>query len=233
MGEYNNVIETWQIYDTVRIGASVPANYPGGFPSFAAMAAADEIPFLNIRNSSEAGLGYTNVSSKDKLPWPFWLESLGMRFMYPDPETANGGEPGDFMLSKLFMAHLQEHAYFQFTVREDVIVTLKPAHMPAGMGPMGFSVPLNPAFAMSSIITQGNPNMGNRWKFQGQPLNIPRDTPIKGVLKFTDYGKQLLTAMNLPGKLVFTNAAVENEALIELTCRGKRGVQQRGEYHYD
>lgn len=233
--QYNNVIETWQIYDCVRIGKNVPSKYPGGFNSFVQMALADEIPFLNIRNSSEAGLAYTNVSSKDKLPWPFWLESIGLRFLYPDPESPANPAPllGDNVMGKMFQQVIQEHAYFQFQIREDTIVTLKPAHMPAGMGPSGYISSIGGITSMGTVITQGQANMGNRWKFQGKPLNIPRDTPIKGILKFSDTGKQLLTAMGAPGEIPFGAAVWTNEAMIELTLRGKRGVQQRGEYHYD
>ena len=235
---YQNVRESWPIYDTVLIGLSdnESAKYPGGFTSFAAMAAQDEIPFLNIRNSSEVGLSYTNISSKDKTPWPFYLDSFGIRFIYPDPnENASSEHNGVVAASKIFMHEVLDHCYFQFWIREDVRLTIKPAMMQAGFGPQGFiagNSTQNSWFA--SLITNGQPNMGNRWRNVGYTMNIPRDTPIKGVLRFSEYGKALLRQLNTVAGFDFAEEdSFQALARIELTLFGKRDVQQRGEYHMD
>ncbi len=228
--QYENVIETWQIYDTVRIGTHIN-NSLQGFQSLSAMADAEDVPFLNVRNSSEAGLTYTNIASKDKVPWAFWLESIGMRFVYPDPNlNASSEHSAVRAASKIFAQYLPEHAYFQFSIREDIIITVKPHMMPAGFGPTG--VVNGDQTAFQSVMTSGQPWMKNRWIFTGKPIPIPRDTPIKGVLKFSDFGKKMLREMGEVAALDFTNS-FSNEAFIELTLRGKRGVQQRGEYHYE
>jgi len=231
-----NVEENYEIYDCCLIGAGVDAKYPGGFASFAAMALAEEIPFCNIRNSSEAGKAYTNITSKDKLPWGFKMESIGMRFLLPSPskaiDTAAGAE---LAKTKFWLDAVMEHAFFEFKIREDVILTVKPAMIPGGIGPVGNQ--FAPTTAESSyIITNGTPYVKNRFSYGKRPIGIPRDTPIQGTLKFSEIGKELLTAMGDVGVLHFGTTAVpvvvNNTAIIELTLRGYRLVQQRGEWHF-
>jgi hypothetical protein len=236
--EYKNVRESWPIYDTVLIGLTEQqaAKYPGGFTTFAAMSAQDEIPFLNIRNSSEAGLAYTNISSKDKTPWPYYLDSFGMRFIYPSPNAnASSEHSAEVQASKIFEGEILDHCYFQFTIREDVVLTIKPAMMPAGFGPTGFMIGNSTQNSIfSDNMTNGNPDMRNRWRNVGASLMIPRDTPIKGSLRFSEYGKMLLQTLNAVAGYDFAEEEpVQALARIELTLFGKRDVQQRGEWHYE
>jgi hypothetical protein len=105
--------------------------------------------------------------------------------------------------------------------------------MPAGMGPTGFVQGNNAANNwIATTITNGVPDMGNRWKFVGKSITIPRDTPVRGRLYFSQYGKDLLTQLNAVSPLDFEDE-FNNVAMIELTLLGMRGVQQRGEYHMD
>lgn len=238
MPDYQNVRESWPIYDTVLIGLTEAqaAKYPGGFQTFTQMSQQDEIPFLNIRNSSEAGLSYTNISSKDKTPWPYYLDSFGMRFIYPTP-NANGSAEHSAVLacSKIFETEILDHCYFQFSIREDIRLTIKPAMMQAGFGPQGFMAAVNTqnSFFVSNI-TNGQPNMGNRWRNVGYTMDIPRDTPIKGVIRFSPYGKLLLQQLNTVAGFDFEEQdTFQALARIELSLFGKRDVQQRGEYHMD
>ena len=238
MKDYKSVRESWMIYDTVLIGLDdeQSAKYPGGFTSFTAMSQQDEIPFLNIRNSSEAGMAYTNISSKDKTPWPFYLDSFGMRFIYPTPNINGASEHSAVIAgSKIFETEILDHCYFQFQIREDVRLTIKPAMMQPGFGPQGFMVG---NFAQNSLfmsnITNGQPNMNNRWRNVGYTMNIPRDTPIKGLLRFSEYGKALLRQLGNVAEFDFADEdTFQALARIELTLCGKREVQQRGEYHYE
>lgn len=235
--DYSNVRESWPMYDTVLIGLTEPeaAKYPGGFTSFTAMAAVDEIPFLNIRNSSEAGLSYTNISSKDKTPWLFFVDSFGMRFIYPTPNVNTSSEhTAVIAASKIFETEILDHCYFQFAIREDIRLTIKPAMMQAGFGPQGFMIgnsTQNSFFATN--ITNGQPNMGNRWRNVESAMTIPRDTPIKGTLRFSEYGKALLRQIDTVAGYDFVGEdPFQALARIELTLFGLREVQQRGEYHY-
>jgi len=228
-----NVGEFWPIYDRCLIGPSVDPKYPGGFQSFTEMAQADEIPFLNIRNSSEAGKTNTNITSKDKIPWRFDLNSIGIRFVFPDPNAFAASEHnGLTTASKWFMQYLPEYAVFDFKIREDIRLTALASHLPAGHGPTGsFEVNTGGNRFFGSIINNGEAVMNNRWKFFDN-IAIPRDTPISGTLRFDDYGKDLLRQIDeVPGIDFGGEQPFANRCFIELTLRGARWVQQRGEYH--
>jgi len=236
--EYKQVRETWPVYDTVLIGLpeEAAAKVPGSFTSFTAMAAVDEVPFLNIRNSSEAGLAYTNVSSKDKTPWPLWAMTFGMRWIYPTPNANAASEhTAEMAASHIFETEILDHAYFQFSIREDIVLTIKPAMMPAGFGPAGYMVgnSTQNSFFIDNP-NNGNADMRNRWRNVRAAMAIPRDTPIKGSLRFSEYGKYLLRYLNTVAGYDFaTQDDVYAVARIELTIFGEREVQQRGEWHYE
>lgn len=228
------VHEDVELYDVCRIGPAVEEKYPGGHPDFISLAGPEHIPFLNIRNSSEAGLAYTNITSKDKIPFPLVIESLGIEFTYPDPNMSLIFS-GDMSGSKMFCKVLPQHAYLKFIVREDTILILKPK-----MAPSGHSVTGNSTFfrfdMYDSNLHFGFPAGGNRWKWTGEPLKLPNDTPIRAELYFAPYGKQLLKALGAPADLDFHESELNpegrfpNEAQIEITLRGRRWIQQRGEY---
>ena len=231
-----NVEENYEIYDTVLIGKGVDEKYPGGFASYAAMAAADEVPFLNIRNSSEAGKVYTNITSKDKLPWGFFMESIGIKFFVPTPiKVVDASLSAELAKAKFFMTTLQEHAYLDFLIREDTILTIKPTMIPSGTSAIGHESSVAGA-PHSYLVSNGQAYVKNRFSYGRNPVAIPRDTPIKASLRFSELGKELLTAMGEVGDLEFgitgTEVEVHNTAMIELSLRGFRLVQQRGEWHY-
>lgn len=234
-----NVEQNYEIYDTVLLGKGVDPKYPGGFQSYAQMAQADEVPFLNIRNSSEVSESYTNITSKDKLPWGFYMESIGIRFIVPTPENVlpDTSQQAALQKAKIFMTAVMEHARFKFLVREDTLLTIKPAMIPAGIGAIGHEASVAGS-AHSNLITNGMAYVKNRFSYGRNPVAIPRDTPIKGSLKFSEIGKEMLTAMGEVGVLGFGLEApleeinIKNTAMIELTLRGFRLIQQVGEYHY-
>jgi len=230
---YKNVMESWMIYDCALIGPGVDTSH-NWYASFTAMANAPEIPFINVRTSSSAGAAYTNITSRDKFPWMYKLHSMGIRFIYPDP-TVDNSSPHTAIMSatKLFNQVVQEHAWFELELREDVVLRVKPSHMPPGVGVQGFTSSNNAQNNwMATTYTNGAPYMGNRWKFVGKTLDIPRDTPVRGRLYFSQYGKDLLTQIDEVADLDFEDS-FNNVAMIELTLLGMRGVQQRGELHYD
>lgn len=223
------VRETWMLYDTVRIGPALESKDHGWFQNFTQLAAADSVNFLNVRNSSDVGAFYTNITSKDKLPWPFVLESIGIRFGYPDPNIPPPGT-AQAAASKLFQELIPEHAHLDFFIREDMRLRLKPHMMPAGYGTVGLGV-LIPSASYVGVLENGNVNLGNRFQWLTE-LNIPDDTPVKAELRFSEYAKALLTAWATVNPLDGPQGEeLNNEAFIELSLRGQRWVQQRGEYY--
>lgn len=235
---WQNVIENWMVFDTVRIGNSVSDKYPGGQASFKTLALEDEVSFLNIRNVSEAGRQYTNMEKKGVFPWPFKLESIGIRFIMPTP-TVYAAEVSpainEAYKGKLWSQDIMEDAVLYLSISEDTILKIKPAMLPAGFGPTGDMTALansNPA----NTITNGVTYLRNRFGYGKHPIKIPRETVVKAALHFSERGKELLTAMDEVGLLQFGSSvapvSIENEAKIELTLRGRRAVQQRGELHY-
>ena len=90
----------------------------------------------------------------------------------------------------------------------------------------------NTSGSYSLIGSSGFPSWNNRYQFTGNMLEIPKGTPWKAVLAFSNYGKQLLRALGNVEPLEINEATLPNEALIEMSARGLRYVQQRGEYRY-
>lgn len=229
---FDNVNEDVVIYDTARIRKNIEGDAPKVFQNFTQLAnVADGVPFFDIRNLAEVGKSYTNVESKDGLAYPFRLESIGCRFVYPDP-FISGQFISDWAASKMFMQILPDHAHFELTIREDIRVALKPVMMSAGWGVQGWSVGVGQP-ANTSVLTNGEPHLGNRFRFLQSAIDIPRNCPVRGRLKFSKYAQDMLEAMVAPNDLQFDDQGVfDNEALIEFSLRGVRGVQQRGDLHF-
>ena len=228
----------WIIHDRVRVRTDLDQEANAslkGFVSFTAMAAAEQLPFLNVRNASQADEQYCNVESTDKIAWKYELESMGLRFVYPSPYNA------ELVVSsqahaKVFQDVLPEHASVRFTIRQDDMTLTVPAFMPAGAGRSGsimYFSPANPVYADS--LSEGVPDIRNRHKWPEFHIVIPNNTPIKGLVKFSSYGKRLLTAMVAPLPFDFNegpNGEVPSEAFIEMSMRGWRFVQQIGDWYY-
>lgn len=222
----------WQIYDTVNIGPSIDPKVPGWFANFTNLANATEVPFLNVRNESIAGRTYTNVTSMDKTPWWFDLNSIGVRFLFPDPSVNSASEHlGLIAMSKFFSTVLPEHAVCDFKIRSYTFLTTKAIHLPAGIGPTGYfelNTGTNSAFA--SNINNGESIMSNRWKFLKNE-RIPKDTPISFHLNFDDYAKRILRRWDqVPGIDFGAEEPDANMCQIELTLRGVRYEQRPGEF---
>jgi len=236
METQNRVYETTILYDTFRISRLI-ANAVQGVASFIAMAALDFVPFLNARNEAEAGSAYTNLQSKDKIAYPFLLESIGLRFRYPTPYLSDLS-PNGVAMAKVFQEILPDHAWFEFGIREDCRLKIKPTMIPPGYGAVGGGTYIQWFNAnFSENVSMGVAHLGNRFKFVGDFLRIPDGSPIWGKLYFSQYARTvILPRMTLWDLDMFegdepgtTEETTANEALIECTLRGQRLVQQRGE----
>lgn len=222
----------WQIYDTCNIGPGVDPKVHGWYASFTEMANATEIPFLNVRNLSEAGKTYTNITSKDKFPWWYDLNSMGLRWLFPDPAVNVGNEHlGLTTMSKQFMTLIPEHAVFHFKIRSYTFLTVKASHLPAGFGPQGyFDMGVGTNTGFTSLINNGVGKMKNRWKFLGNE-RIPEDTPVSAYIELDDYAKDTLALWDtVPGIDYGEATAFNNIAQIEITLRGIRYEQRPGEF---
>jgi hypothetical protein len=228
------VKESVIIYDSLRIGPSVQADYPGGMPTFTALAASEENSFFNRRSSSD-GKAYCNLTQKNTLAWPVEIESLGIEFRYPSP-SMDSASP--FMAkrqsSKIFEAMVPMYSHCELQIREDIILTVKPEMMPSGFGYHGSESreDSNSLGTYSLIGNNGFPAAGNRFKFLGEPLVIPRETPWKMNLYFAAQAKALLIALANVEPLEFGAVTTPNECLIVVSARGYRYVQQRGRYFF-
>ncbi len=150
-----NVNQEFLLWDTVCIGSDVPANINGWYPTLAAMAASDvPISFFNQRQEGETGTTYTNMKKKTGLDWPVNVESLGIRFVYPDPVNVDMYD-GDRTAAKMFREVLCEHTSLSLYIggSDDKILSLKPAHAPSGYGPM--SNQSGPTASFTSTGTMG------------------------------------------------------------------------------
>lgn len=228
--EARRVREDWIMYDTQRIGAHAKLEkYPGAVIDWAALATLESVSFFNERNVSTSGKAYTNVTSESKIPWPFEIESIGCDFHCPSPSEA--APKALNMVAKIFAGLVADHAWFDFYVREDIRLTLKPKMAPPGYGLTGYGDFGNAIPPMSSY-NSGLENSGNRFRWTEKPLSIPADTPIRVELHFQDYARNVLINMGDQGLLTVINQEGSSylDAQIRFSLRGKRYVQQRGEY---
>ena len=226
-----NVTQDFLLWDTIAIGSDVPTNINGWYPSFAALAAADvPLSFFNQRQEGETGTTYTNMKKKTGLDWPLDVESLGIRFLYPDPVNVDMFD-GDRAASKMFREVLVEHTSLSLYIgsSDDKILSLKPAHAPAGYGPMANQS--GPTASYSSTGTMGEPLAGNRWLWLKKALTLPKDISIEVRLNLSAKAKQLLVLLAAVQPIEFLAGSLQNWALIEVSLRGTRQVQQTGEWH--
>jgi len=229
--------ETWMRYDTFRISSLI--NNPSavnGASSFANLATFPNISFFNARTRTEVGQEYCNVEDKGGVEYPLYVESIGLRFVCPNPLltdlTPNGSAVG-----KMFCETIPEHCSVEFKVGQDVKSILKPHMMPAGYGPQGMAMWtqwLNASFI--SVEAAGACALGNRFQQIDDAIAVPAKTPIELKINFGPYALLLLSRMTLwdhdmlegaePGTTDETTAAM---ATIEASIRCVRLVQQRGE----
>lgn len=254
-----NAVEAWPVYDTVLIGSGMGSvNGAKWYETFAALAADDRVAFFNQRNRSGVGVAYTNMDSKESMPFGFEAFSLGVEFSAPaglpvteyayDGTTLTGptvdlhGQP-----HAIFAGELQKHCSVHFQVSQDEKLVAAAQLCPAGVGISGVAN-VNATDALNGIemggyqaFGNGAPVIQNRFKFP-EPVRIPRNHIMSVHLQFSTYAKRLLEKLEGPGRVMINTAPddtwVLNDATVPAICMlrvslfGRRYVQQRNELHF-
>ena len=230
-GHFEKVGSNWIYFDTVCIGPGWNTKNQTWFDSFSSMADSPDVSFFNVRTASTTDYAYTNMESIDKIGRPFRLESVGMRWIYPDPHMSDMHQLNQ-TASKVFQMYLPEHCHFKFFIRDDQWITVKPMMAPSGYGPKGSAQLNSPTPGTSTVISNGETMPMNRFPFSGNGIKVPESAQIRVSLVFSEYGKQLLRQLDQvfpldgPGENPFPSVA-----MIEMSIRGLRYVQMRGKYY--
>lgn len=246
--QYTNVGENWKLYDTVLIGLKADQLdfSTGYFTSYAAVGAANTIPFFNVRNRS-SGLAYNNQDVRDQLPYVFKIYSIGVTFWAPATSTYFNVSPiiaPQNMANNLFEIEVPKHMSVTLKTQQDQRIKLNPLMTPPGYGVVSGGIAQGDVETqytypniMHSSFSQGVASLTNAWGFP-KPLEIPRLANLSVVLELSEYARNLLLAMPGPryqpmravaGDGTFMEA--EGSAGIQVTLGGQRFVQQRGQYH--
>ena len=231
---FENVRLDYIMYDAIRIGTDVPTNVPGWFSNLTNLANSDnEISFFNVRQASEAGDYYTNVVKKTGLDFPCIFTDFGIGFFYPDPVNTQTYD-GDRAAAKVFQSIFPQHCSLSLYIAgsDNKILTIRPEMAPYGFGPSGNQIGGVVQIEYSSLITNGIPLAGNRFRFANLPLKLPKDIAVKAVLNLSNTAKTILRAMDTVKPMVFEDATWTNECLIVCAYRGIRDIQQLGELHF-
>lgn len=250
-----NVLEPQTLYDTVLVSGYVNSMKfaDGWYATFAALGAANEIPFYNVRNRNHH-LAYNNQDTRDQMSYGMKIYSIGVSFFAPQIATQFHDVEGvasyaEEIHSAVWEADLPQHAAMVLRINQDDRLKIMTCMSPSGYGPTGggmghgdptvatFEETTNPAI-MKGMTTMGAAELNNQWPFPN-PLDVPRRASLSVVIKFSEYARQELQTMVGPLRYVFAPAAgggQMDETLyccfgIQVSMKVKRYVQQRGAYH--
>lgn len=254
MKPFMNVAENVLLYDTVGIfndSGRAFSNPPGWYGSYANMGAANEINFFNVRNR-DVGLPYNNQDSRDNMPYAFLCRSIGVTF-FSNAMTQAPTWATDFTFSPedasghIFMVDLPRHASIEFRVQQDSRLKTHCLFAPSGYGPFGDGYGRGSPSALPTtidngydhhlgVVSQGIPELGARWVFPN-PIEIPRRGTVQAIVKFNEYGRQMLSTIpdlnEYQGVQDGVDDVYQNPIFsgIQVSLGGERLVQQRGQYH--
>lgn len=253
--EARNVKEKCMLYDTVGIytppfGVSMPVP-DGWFLNYAALSAANEIPFFNVRNRS-AGLMWCNQDKRDQLAWPFLIQSIGIEWWAlsmssaPSWSTDQTFSPEDHA-SHVFATDVPRHCGVTLQVQQDERLKAFSYFCQPGYGVFGDGYGRSAPSALGAgndngwdhilnVVSQGQPLLNNRFHFP-IALEVPRNATLNVRLTINEYGRQMLAV--LPWLTTWFGASYDvTDSLvwqqfsgIRVTLEGYRLVQQRGQYH--
>jgi len=223
----------------------------GWYTTFAALGAANEVPFFNVRNRNHH-LAYNNQDTRDQTAYGMKVYSMGVSFWGPQIATQftdieGGIGYAEEIHTAEWEADLPQHAAAILRVNQDDRLKIQCCMAPPGYGPSGggmghgdpnvaiFEETTNPA-TMKGMTGMGVPDIDNQWPFP-EPIDVPRRASLSVVIKFSEYGRQMLQTMSGPHRLYFQPdpASPISEAPyccfgIQVALKVKRYVQQRGQY---
>lgn len=244
--EYYNVEETFPLFDTVAVTERLPSIHPtppGWFSTFAAMGAANDIAFFNVRNKATCGRAYNNQDTRDQTAWGYLLRSVGVQFFAPPIASLLDADNYMHMQNNaLWEAELPQHAALTLRINQDDYLKINVAMVNAGIGPTigGWGQfggqAIGSQHMVSGANTQGEPLLKNMWHFP-EPIGIPRRASLSATIKFSEYGRQLLQVMPGPDSIYYRGPVWGQSLLInaffgvKVVLVGQRLVQQRGELH--
>lgn len=244
-----NVGEAWQIYDTILIGGLYNVFKPnqGYFLNYVALGNVPEVSFFNVRNRSY-GIPYNNQDTRDQLPYVMHIYQIGASFIGPSTSCYEDYTPAiltEYCLQNAFFtSELPKHCSLSFRTNQDERLLSNVTLVPPGYGPVGGglatgdlqSVHNNPNVGHHST-TMGESILTNTWGFH-KPLAIPRTANISVTIRFSVYAQTMLQRMFGPGFQPMRDNAHDGTyygayatSMIQVFLRGKREVQQRGQYH--
>lgn len=249
---YENVGESWNLYDTVLIGAYTASFQfnDGWFQTFALAGAAANWPFFNVRNRAH-GLAYNNQDTRDQMAYVFRVFTVGVNFFAPSLSNYhdNAGTPDLPQIQALhhFQHELPKHCSLTLQVQQDERLKIASLMTPSGYGATGGGVGQgDPEAAWSAggappnisrwNVHQGLPELTNKWAFRN-PLEIPRRANLQVTIGLSEYARAMLQQLTGPWQYVFANSDSTawqfKYALcgVQVVLGGQRLVQQRGQYH--
>jgi len=246
---FENVGENWVLYDTCLCGAHTDNMdfHEGWFTGFAFLGAATSIPFFNVRNRN-VGLAYNNQDKRDQLAFAFRIFTIGVTFFSPGSamyrDTAGVPTGPETTCLHFWETELPKHASIELQVKQDERLKLGCLMAPPGYGAVGGGVaqgdPENVAeWATPNVslwnFNQGIPELTNKWAFRN-PLEVPRTANLSVIVRFSEYGRQMLQTMPGPHQYPFQHptsgyAFKSGMCGIQVVLGGQRLVQQRGQAH--
>lgn len=249
---FTNVVENALLYDTCLIASNVATlSYPTGyFASYAAVGAANDIPFFNVRNRN-SGLAYNNQDTRDQMSFAMKIFSIGVQWFGPSTALYGDAEgspyPQRVSEQTIWMTEIPKHTSIEFQTNQDIRFKANSLMAPSGMGTIGGGVAQGSTLDSPTAIpspnvakmnwTQGTPMLTNRWGFRN-PIEIPRNANISVRLRITEYGRTLLQNMVGPTFQPFQDVANNGDYIfkpaycgVRCVLNGQRFVQQRGQAH--
>lgn len=187
---YQNVAESWPIYDTVVMCPQMfgpESSVRGWFTSFPQFAAQVSHSFLNQRTESVASLAYCNKQTADSMDFPYELRSIGVAFIAPstrvlshaDAAGVTGLQIMNTQIAHWWETELPRHCSLELKVQQDVVLELPALVASPGYGPSGGGMSfeheqpcrflpngsVNPDYmpVANMAVTQGVPSIQNRW----------------------------------------------------------------------
>lgn len=240
MNEFKNITEAWPIYDTIMIGNG-SSTKPGWYENYRTFGADQVHPFFNVRNRGEVSLAYTNLETKDQMPYVYHLYSIGLNFIAspgkPEPQENELVPDDNHLIDVLWVQTLMDHCSVRLRVRQDEKLINNVVLTPEGTGHFGYQSGYNPTsvYGCSVASSPGQPHIANRFTFP-EPIEIPRGSTFNVELHLSRWAQTLLQNIPGPGTYAFFHGITEHTApkksLIRCSLMGKRAVQQRGELHY-